>query len=342
MTFAALMLDVRKKKNSMETVKIDFEATRNRIERCVTEGLRRIDSGEHVGGTSLGIDLNSRFGRFMLALNDDDEASFRCDDIASYTRADWLGIDVPELESERIYGEHDFEEEELRFVVIDRNDSQQEFSSYEEAVSEIFKWAVNFVKETFTRRSSEQWHPCYINILESESCESIEIDHYLERLPDAPKWSSEPIGGRRIQQPKGKGIQVYKVAYRPRKYASLDLIDRKLAFSLPGNKLEGLSLPLEAEVYKKDKRVADLIPFFRSEFAIKQNERNTNTLVDYLDSRSDLLPVTDGEFEWLYVNCLTIADVINKETTKFNYNRIGESIEDIEFFEDGLVDPSVS
>ncbi|MEM7146997.1 MAG: hypothetical protein AAF591_17835 [Verrucomicrobiota bacterium] len=319
----------------MATVEINLKDTRERIEKCITEGLRRIDSGEHIGGTSLGIELNSRFGRFILALNDDDDTSFRCDEIASYTRAGWLGIYIPALESERIYEENDIDEEDLRFVVVDRNESQ-EHGSYEEVVSIIYNWVVQYVKEKFAERSDNHWHPCYISILESETYESTAIVHRSERLPKSLTWSSEPIRGKRIERAEGQGTQVYKVAYRPRKYASLDLIDRKLAFSLPGKNLDELPLPLKAEAYKNGKRVADLIPFFRSEFAIKQNDEWSDRLCGYVDEHSDLLPVTDGEYDWLYVNCLEIADAINNETTKFSYNRAGERIEDIEFLDENI------
>lgn len=81
----------------MATVEINLNNTRERIAECITEGLRRIDSGEQLGGTSLGIELNSRFGRLILSFNDDDDTSFQCDEIAAYTRDSWFSISLPAL-----------------------------------------------------------------------------------------------------------------------------------------------------------------------------------------------------------------------------------------------------
>jgi len=326
-------------KCSMATVEINLRDTRERIAKCITEGLRRIDSGEHLGGTSLGIELNSRFGRLVLSLNDDDDTSFQCDEIASYTRGSWFSISIPALESERFLEQDDNDEEVLQFVLADR-DGSMEMGSYPETVTLVYHWLVDYVKDTFAERSDERWHPSYIIVLESAMYQSTEIVHRLERLPQAPAWPSEPIGGQRIPHEDQRGIQVYKVAYRPRKYASLDAVDGMLVRSLPGKKSDKIPLPIQAMANKKGKRVGDLIPFFRSEFAIKKDAQWTDTLIEHLREYSDLLPVVDEEFKWLYVNCLEIADVINNETTQLSYNRIGERIENIEFLEDVLVNIS--
>lgn len=75
---AVAHLIVSFEKMNVAEFEIDLELIKASIHQCLDKSFEVIDSNSEFAATSFGVSLDTRFGRFLIRLNDDDDVSYRC------------------------------------------------------------------------------------------------------------------------------------------------------------------------------------------------------------------------------------------------------------------------
>lgn len=96
----------------MAEFEIDFEQINARVRECIMRSFELIDSRIAFAATSYGVSLDSRFGRFLICINDDE--SYRCDEVATFTGPTLCGVDLVQIDEFREKYESSEADEELR------------------------------------------------------------------------------------------------------------------------------------------------------------------------------------------------------------------------------------
>ena len=309
---------------------IDFEQIKSSIHQCMEKSFEIIDSHAEIAATSFGVLFDTRFGRFSIHLNNDDDESYRCDEVASFTGPSLCGVDLAQIDEFREKYENSESDEEMEIrTTIDGNVIVCESEEFERLLSEK---VIHWVKEAFANRIENRWLPCWIRFEQSNGGG----EHWRCRgtvLPKERVWISDPIDGQRIDSARSK-ICVYKVAYKCRKYVGFDF---EKYTQLHGAPLEGTDVvPLKIRTYGEMLRSGDLAPVgYCKEFALNLERPAATEMKEFLGTDIEFVPFEISGRNWELCNCLNVLEVLNLKTTRFENGAIGNSsrIEELEFDE---------
>lgn len=324
--------------------KIDLNSLREQISQCIEESLELIDAMEDPDATSYGVYLNTRAGEFVVSLNNDDDEVFRCSDITDYTNGGlcWTTLDVVQTYHRVVEMCHEEQDHFDGLPIQLKTGEVITVVDFEGFCRELFEQTINWLKAIFEKRDNGLWQPYWIKIEERLQHLASHWRCNPKDLPPERIWTDETIPGQRIEDARRRGICVYKVAYRCRKFIGLNFENKRPSMKLTGKPLlDEYADTLNGWSRDEIVRDGDLAPVgYLSDFAINPTRRSADDLKAFLQAYSEFLPLNVNGKVWEVCNCLNILDVIDSRTTQFRRMMSGQisGINELEFDEEKLIE----
>lgn len=314
--------------NTLE-FEIDFEQIKARIHQCINQSFELIDSNPEFAATSYGVSLDTRFGRFLICLNKDDDESYRCDELGTFTGPTLYGVNLVQVDEFREIYESSESNDQLRIrTTIDGCPMVFESEEFDQF---LYDNVILWIKEAFANLKKDKWLPFWIRFEEHDNGK---VEHWRCREDSLPKeraWTSDPIEGQRIERAREK-ICVYKVSYKCRKYVGFDF---EKYTPLDGKPLEGTGVvPLKIRSQVEMLRFGDLAPMGHcKDFAVNLERPTAAEIKEFLGGDIEFVPFEISGGAWEFCNRLSVCDVLNLKTTRFENRPIGNirRIDEIEF-----------
>jgi hypothetical protein len=312
--------------------KIDINKIQNDILDCINKSFDLIDSSDKQSATSYGVWLDTRFGRFSISLNYDDDSSYRCDEISSYNGGCICGVNLIEISEFNHLYESSYDEE----IKIEAEiESELKLLEYEDLDKILYDYTYELLKKVFLKRPNNKWSPYWVRF-ENNNYESQHWKVNPNKLPKESVWTDEIIEGKRLESARNNSICVYKIGYKCRKYNGFDFEKHTL---LDGSLITNTDkVPLELRSRTGMYRDGDLAPVgFSKDFALNVNSDHYLAIKKLLKDHIEFVPFEHQKSRWELCNSTHVADVLNLETTKITNSRFGSSeIREIEFDENKL------
>ena len=125
--------------------KIDINKIQNDIFDCINNSFDLIDSSDKQSATSYGVWLDTRFGRFSISLNYDDDSSYKCDEISSYNGGYICGVNLIEISEFNHLYESSYDED----IKIEAEiESELKLLEYEELDKILYDYTYELLKKT--------------------------------------------------------------------------------------------------------------------------------------------------------------------------------------------------
>jgi hypothetical protein len=305
----------------MITVSID--PIRKTIIDTLKGARERIQSEKRQSATSLGIQFDFRFGRMWVALNDDDDESYRCPYFEDFQERNWGFAPFPDLvDLEDKFYELESEEDEPQMVLADGYD-HVEVESIEDVCRHLYSRGVQWIQDWFAKQPENQWKPIWLLLNENTSGghDRIRIDPSRPLPPVIVETEpTSPIQG--MPQPR-LGTKVYVISYtRDRKYAGLWPMNSRQGCWFVGQSIaHEFSGPIPVKLDPELVRRGDIASFERSIAYLNSGAAHAS-IASYFDAESQIekLPLFDGEQNWTAINPLNPVTVIDHSRTLFGLN----------------------
>jgi len=304
------------------------------VERVLKEGRQ--------SATSLGIQFDFRFGRMWIALNGDDDESYRCPFFEDFQERDWgfaAFMDLAELEAKLEQLEC---EEGVPKVTLTGGDDAVEMESIEDVCRHLYPLGVQWIQEWFCAQQANQWKPIWLllNEVTSGNDDRIRVDQ-SRTLPPAIV-EQEPFFPVQGAAPPKKGAKVFVISYaRDRKYAGLWATNPRRGNWFVGQSLaHEYSAPIPAMLDPEGVRRGDVARFERS-VAYRDSGANVAGIARFFDAEPQLekLSLFEGEENWTVVHPLNPVSVLDQSRTLFEWNsqqKIFDRVKIAEFDPDAL------
>lgn len=304
-------------------IKIPIAPIRNAIIDALKASVDRVHQEKRLGATSLGIHFDFRFGRMWLALNEDDDATYRCPYFEDFQQLNWgfqlLG-DLVGLE-DRVY-DQDPETEEPPLMLVDVKESIP-LCIIEDVCSQLYPRSVQWVQQWFGDQPGGAWKPIWL--LLGEQTFGYEDRILLDKCRPLPLAISEPynlpFGDTR---PPKAGLKVFVLSSsRDRKYAGLYPTKRINAGRLfVGHPvLNEFDQPTRVKLEPEGVRRGDLAKF-EGTIAYRDQGDNATFISSHFDAEPavERIALFDGDQRWTAVNPLYPVSVIDHSRCQFGIN----------------------
>lgn len=307
----------------------------------VQAAVKRVVGEKRTVATSLGVLFNFRIGTMSVAINEDDDASFRCPYFEYFQHQDWATAefaDLVDLEDQLIRCESDVDN-----VALFDQGEQEQLGSIEDVCLTLFPKTIRWVTEWFHAASPRQWKPIWLRVEEGGvgRGETIRIAT-ARKIPRRKLNEEEPTILRGIPPPK-KGAKVFAIScHRDRKYARLwptqpaSLRPRFMGKPLADEYEEPVPVKLDPEGVRR----GDVADFERS-LAYLNSGTKAHVIASFFDSEPQVekFSIFDGEQSWTGINPLDPTSVIDTKATLFDWQpdkRLFEGVRIAEFDAEAL------
>ncbi|HTL27602.1 MAG TPA: hypothetical protein VL282_00210 [Tepidisphaeraceae bacterium] len=305
----------------MITVRLD--EIRSTVVALLAESFRQIEANGLTEVTSFGVWFDAYQGAVGVSLNDNDDDSYRCETLSSYTRKNWRGVGLEPLKN--------FEQDHYNLpegsdsIEIVANGVSHTHAELQDYFEHFFREGVGWVREFFESLPAGGWRPVWIQIEESNS-HSVECLKCADGPPPPPSgdWTREPLKIRGFTPPT-RGFKIYKLGFRNEKYASIHL-DQDVRLKLDGtSKKAEFGQPFPVKCFDHMLRLGGLADCFGTKtFALSAAAPQFREAKQFLESWVELLPVSSGDRVWQLVHALHPISVLNQAATEFE--KMGERI----------------
>lgn len=307
----------------------------------VQVAVKRVVREKRKSATSLGILFNFRFGTMSIAINDDDDESFRCPYFEYFQQQNWASAnfdDLVDLEDALIKAESDVD----NVVLVDQGEHEK-LGIIEDVCLALFPKAIRWVTEWFHAQPPRQWQPIWLRFEEGGVGRGETIGIATARKIPRRKRNEEETSILRGLPPPKKGAKVFVISYhRDRKYAGLWPTQRtSLGPWFMGKPLAGeYDGPVPVKLDPEGVRRGDLAKFEGS-FAYLDSGAKTAAIARYLDSEPHIerFPLFDAEQNWTAIHPLNPVPVLDTNRTLFDWQpdkRVFEGVRIAEFDPEAL------
>ncbi len=298
----------------MITVRLD--EIRPAIVTLLSESFRLIEANGLTQVSSFGVWFDSYRGAAGVSLNENDDDSYRCGCISSFTHSNWRGVRLEPLKN--------FEQEHYNLpegsdaIELVTNGSVEVCAELHDYSVRFFQEAVRWVKEFFDSLPTGGWRPVWIVIEESNSC-LVEGWKCADGPPPRPSgdWAREPLVTRGFKAPT-HGLRVYKLRSNNEKYAPT-FLDDNVRLKLDGiSRRTEFGQPLPVNCFDQMMRVGGLaICAGTRTFALLESAPQFPEAARFLEPWVEFLPVSNGDRTWQLVHALDPISVLNQAATEF-------------------------
>jgi hypothetical protein len=297
---------------------IDAVTIRKTIIETLEKAATRVKREHQESATSLGVDLDFRFGRVWVALNDDDDSSFRCPYIADFTERNWAAAYIRELvHLDGQLAGLDTPDNEPQVEISD-GESRDLLQSIEDVCRCLYPKSVTWITDWFAKRPAAEWKPIWLKIEERTigADEFRRIDPNREPPPSSA-WADEPLTLRGFPPPE-RGLKVFQLGYRARKYIQLEPVDWKSVPNFTGEPFAGrIPVPCAVKADPPSVRFGDLARF-RTTLAFLQSGKSAGVLDSFFGGDVEKVLLSAGKWCWTAVHPLKPVSVLDLDRTCFS------------------------
>ena len=302
-------------------IELDMDAVKAKAAECLNKAFEKLISNGLTNATSFGFWIDGRFGFCGVALNEDDDSTFHCQEIYSFTRRQFMGIWLEEIGNldSRLRAEPGEEGDVEKPIKLVDSEWEIEIPGMEAFYEHLHQAAMLWVKEWLESNAIQHWHPCWVLVEETNSGLS---EHWRVKKRKLP--ASGEIGPDSVRRPglsaEASSLKVYALPLTPRKYATLyrkfTVDDVRLwAQSVIGN----VQTPFVLQRQGNGRKTGDLARFQGLEaFAIRSDALVAEQAMEFLSEYAEFIPAHDGQHDWFVVNVLRTEDVLDVDSSRFD------------------------
>ena len=314
-------------------ITVSIAPIRETILNSLKAAVDRVLKEDKLSATSLGIQFDFRFGRMWIALNGDDDESYRCPYFEYFQERNWGFTAFKDLIDLGDQLDRLGYEEGVSVVTLTDGDDSDEMESIEDVCEYLYPLSLEWIQEWFCDQPPNQWKPIWLLLHENTSGndDRIRMDQsrslpptIVENVPNTPVQGAPP--------PK-QGAKVFVISYsRDRKYARLWPTNSRTGVGFVGQPLANeytasISVKLDPECVRR----GDVAAFERS-LAYRNSGSNAAAIGRFFDAEPELerLPLFDGEKHWTVIHPLNPVSVLDHSRTLFRPNPTGNSFDWVE------------
>ena len=317
-------------------ITVSIAPIRETILNSLKAAVDRVLKEDKLSATSLGIQFDFRFGRMWIALNGDDDESYRCPYFEDFQERNWgftvfkelidLGDQLDRLEYE----------EGVPQVTLTDSDESVAMESISDVCRHLYPLGVQWIEEWFFAQPANQWKPIWLLLNENTAGndDRIRIDQsrslpptIVENVPTSPVQGTPP--------PK-LGAKVFVISYsRDRKYAGLWPINSRSGVWFMGQALANeYTAPISVKLDPECVRRGDVAKFERN-VAYLNSGANAAAIARFFDAEPQIerLPLFDGEHNWTVAHPLNSVAVLDHSRTTFRLNSKTRAMDHVEIAE---------
>ncbi|MFO1485025.1 MAG: hypothetical protein U1F71_16820 [Verrucomicrobiaceae bacterium] len=322
-------------------ITIDVSLIRKTIIEAVDAAVSRITREKRKNATSLGVDLDFRFGRLRIAINDDDDESFRCPYFEHFKDREWglATFDESTVLADRLDGLDSDDEDDPQIRVVD-GDEEKMLQILEDVCRWLFPKCIEWITSWFKEQPASRWRPIWLRVDEETvgEGESVRIAQN-RKIPRAKKVEKEPLRLIGFTPPKS-GIKIFKLGMREREYVDLWSDNFDAAPRFVGQPLaDDYDEPIPVKTNPPLVRFGDLA-CYECGLVYLNSGRHAAALIDYFnDPNFERIPLFDGEREWTAVHPLKPVSVLDQCRTEFDWSPVKKAFDGVrvcEFDADAL------